>query len=127
VARIPSDLALGMPEIVEFLRVGWHVTTNVLLLAVTPEPLHLQPTGAPRLELYIQNERPEHSGEARTLRLTEMVDLSSFGRSRRQQFRYLGLGVTTPAGLTPLQIRDLVDQATARMAEDYGFAGDGRA
>ena len=113
--RIPTDLAVGMAELVEFLSLGWFVTTAVLLLAATADPVEVPPAGAPRLELYIQNERPEHSGDPRTLRTLDLVDLSAFGRSRKNRLGDLAVAVTTPLGLDRGQIDDLVRQAMIRI------------
>jgi hypothetical protein len=121
--RIPADLAVTLPELVEFLGFGWFVTTAVLLLAATADPVDVPPAGAPRLELYIQNERSENSGDPRVLRTLDLVDLSAFGRSRKKQLSDLSVAVTAPLGLDLPQIHDLVKRAMVRLAEDFSFTG----
>jgi hypothetical protein len=75
----------------------------------------------PRLELYIQNRRPENSGGPRTLRTLDVVDLSPFGRTRKAQLTDLSAGITAPVGLSAQETEEIVRQAMIRMAEDYGF------
>lgn len=120
-AVIAADLRVSLPELIDFFSMAWHITTLVLPLAVTHDPVEIAPTGAPRVELYIQNERPEASGDPRVLRTLDMVDLSTFGRARRKQIRDLAVAVTTPLGLPQPEIDSLVRRAMERIAEDFGF------
>ena len=93
----------------------------ILPLAAAPDLQRLPPAGAPHLELYIQNRRPENSGSARTLRTLDMVDLSVFGRTRRAQLTDLSVGITAPLGLSAQETGETVGKAIIRMAEDHGF------
>jgi hypothetical protein len=120
---IPVDLRVALAELIDFFSTAWHITTMVLPLAATDEPAAVPPAGAPRLELYIQNERPDASGDARVLRTLDMVDLSAFGPTRRKQIRDLAVAVTTPLGLPQSEIDSLVRRALQRIAEDFGFTG----
>ena len=80
----------------------------------------------PTPELYLQNERPDVSGDARVLRTLDMVDLSAFGPPRRKQIRDLAVAVTTPLGLPQSEIDSMVRRAMERIAEDFGFTGAAR-
>lgn len=125
-AYIPAELRVTTSDLIDFFAQAWHVATMVLPLAATESPLDVPPAGAPRLELYIQNERPEMSGGDRTLRTLDMADLSVFGPTRRSQIRDLGVAVTTPLGLPEQEIASLVKRAMIRMADHFGFtAADG--
>jgi hypothetical protein len=90
------------------------------VLAATDDPLAVPPAGAPRLELYIQNERPD-SSENPTLRTLDMVDLSSLGSPRTSRPGDLSIGVTTPLSLPPTEIVTVLEEAILRMVEDAGF------
>jgi hypothetical protein len=74
------------------------MATMILPLVVTASPAELPPAGPPRLELYIQNQRPELSGAPHHLRTLDMIDLSDYGRPRRSHLYGLSVGVTTPLG-----------------------------
>jgi hypothetical protein len=120
-AHIPHDLGLTRQELIGVFEQSWRAATEILPLAAAEHPLEIPPAGAPRLELYIQNERPEMSGSPRTLRTLDMVDLSAFGRTRQTQIRDLSVGVTAPLGLPEEEIGSLVRQALVHLAEDFGF------
>jgi hypothetical protein len=120
-AEVPAELRVQLRDLIDFFTHGWEIATTVLPLMATTEPLDGRPAGAPRLELYISNERPELSGKPRTVRTLDMVDLSAFGRSRRTQLGDLSVGVTTPLGLDRASITKLVKEAMIRMAEDFAF------
>ena len=90
-------------------------------MAATANLLEVLPAGAPRLELHIQNERPETSGKPRALRTFDLVDLSYYGKPRTTHHPDLSVGVTIPLGLSREQITPLVHEALARMTEDFGF------
>ncbi|GAA0934445.1 hypothetical protein [Virgisporangium aurantiacum] len=122
-AVIAADLRLGLSELIEFFSVAWHLTTMILPLSATEDPVEVPPAGAPRLELYIQNERPDASGDPRVLRTLDMIDLSAFGRTRRKQIRHLAVAATAPLGLPQSQVDTLARQAMVRIAEDFGFTG----
>lgn len=122
-AQIPDELRVTQAELTEFFVCAWQVATMVLPLTATAEELiHVQPASAPRLELYIQSERPEMSGSDRTVRTWDMVNLSSFGAPRSGQARDLSAGVTTPLGLPNAQIASLVAESLDRMTTDAGFS-----
>jgi hypothetical protein len=59
--------------------------------------------------------------------LQDLVDLSVFGRTRKNQLRDLSVGVTAPLGLKTEEIGSLVRQALIRLASDFGFTGAGTA
>jgi hypothetical protein len=118
---VPVELRVRLAELIDFFVCGWEVTTAVLPLLATPEPLDRVPAGAPRLELHITNERPELMGKPRTVRTLEMVDLSRFGQPRRSSLRDLSVGVTAPLGLSRSDIETNVKRGVIRMVEDYGF------
>jgi hypothetical protein len=124
--QIPARLRITRAELTTFLAHGWHATTAILPLTVTPDPPRIPPAGAPRLELYIQNERPETSGKPRPRRTLEMVDLSEFGRPRRDPHDDLSVGVTAPLDLAEDQIADAAANALIRMTEDFGFTNSER-
>jgi hypothetical protein len=71
---IAADLRVSLPELIDFFSMAWHNTTLVLPLAATHDPVEVAPAGAPRVELHIQNERPDASGDPRVLRTLDMVD-----------------------------------------------------
>lgn len=121
-AQIRADLRVTLTELAEFFARAWHVATMVLPLAANEDVMRAQPAGAPRLELYIQNERAETGGTERTIRTLDMIDLSSLGSPRTSQIRDLSAAVTTPVGLPHAEIERLIDQALERMATDFGFA-----
>jgi hypothetical protein len=119
--HVPVELRLTIAELIAFFTHAWEVATMILPLAATEDPLAVPPAGAPRLELYVQNERPEMGSGDRTLPTVELVDLSAFGAARRRQLRDLAIAVTTPLGQTTQQIGQLVRQALVMIAEDFGF------
>jgi len=120
-AHIPAELRITTSELIDFFTQAWHVATMVLPLAATEDPLDVPPAGAPRLELYIHNARPEMSGENRTVRTLDVVDLSPFGPPRRSRIRDLSVAVTTPLGLPEQEITSLGKRAMIRLADDFGF------
>jgi hypothetical protein len=120
---VECDIPLAREELIAFFTQAWIVTTTILPLAATASPLEIPPAGAPRLELHIQNERPENSGKPRILRTFDLVDLSYYGKPRKTPYTDLSVGVTTPLGLPLEQITTLVHDALARMTEDFGFTG----
>lgn len=120
--RIPADLQVTRTELTCFFARSWQVTTAILPLTAIANPLEVSPAGAPRLELHIQNERPENSGKPRPRRTLDMVDLSDFGRPRRDPQGDLSAGVTAPLGLAEDEINTIVGNALVRMTEDFGFA-----
>ena len=95
----------------------------IMPMVATASLLEVPPAGAPRLELHIQNERPETSGKPRALRTFDLVDLSYYGKARTTHYPDLSVGITTPLGLPGEQITVLVYDALARMTEDFGFTG----
>lgn len=115
------DMRISHAELIAFFSLAWHITTVVLPLAAVEDPIEVPPAGAPRLELYIVNERPDHSGEARTLQTLDMIDLSIYGSTRRQHLRDLAVAVTTHLGRSQEEIARLVDDAMAHIAEDNSF------
>ncbi|MEV4513792.1 hypothetical protein AB0K00_33135 [Dactylosporangium sp. NPDC049525] len=121
VVPVPSNLAVQLDELISFFASAWQVSSTALLLAGTDDPSGAEPAGAPRLEFYIQNERPEHSGDPRPRRLLDMVDLTPFGRARTQNTRRLAAGVTTPVGLDPTDVARHAVAALEWIAEDFGF------
>ena len=90
-ARIAGALRVTMTELIEFFTRAWHVATMIVPLAATDDLIHTQPAGAPRLEFYIQSERPETGGTDRTVRPLDMVDLSRLGAPRSSQPRDLSM------------------------------------
>lgn len=120
-AQIPAALRVTMTELIEFFTQAWHVATMIMPLAATDDPIHTQPAGAPRLELYIQSERPETGGTKRTVRPLDMVDLSRLGAARSSRPRDLSVAVTTPLGLLDAEIDAWIHQALDRMAADFGL------
>ena len=122
-ATVQDDIPLMREELIGFFTQAWNVTTTILPLAATASLLEVPPAGAPRLELHIQNERPENSGKPRPLRTFDLVDLSYYGKPRKTHYTDLSVGITTPLGLPLEQITTLVHDALARMTEDFGFTG----
>ena len=118
-----DDTPLTREELIGFFIQAWTVTTAILPLAATASLLDVPPAGAPRLELHIQNERPENSGKPRPLRTFDLVDLSYYGKPRKTHYTDLSVGITTPLGLPLEQITTFVHDALARMTEDFGFTG----
>ena len=121
-AHVPADLRIAPGEVAAFFSSAWQAAM-ALPLAGTENLLETLPAGPPRLEFYIQNRRPEHSGGQRTVRTLDMVDLSVFGRTRRLQLTDLAVGITGPLGLSAEETSALARQAMIRMAEDYAFTG----
>lgn len=119
----PNDIPLAREELVSFFTQAWDVTTTILPMSATDSLLDVPPAGAPRLELHIQNERPENSGKPRTVRTFDLVDLSYYGKPRTTHHSDLSVGITAPLGLSREQVTPLVHRALARMTEDFGFAG----
>jgi hypothetical protein len=120
---VQDDIPLAREELIDFFTQAWNVTTMILPMTATASLLEVPPASAPRLELHIQNERPEHSGKPRTLRTFDLVDLSYYGKPRKTHYTDLSVGITTPLGLPLEQITALVHDALARMTEDFGFTG----
>jgi hypothetical protein len=118
-----DDIPLTREELIDFFTQAWNVTTTILPLAAIASLPEVPPAGAPRLELHIQNERPDNSGQPRTLRTFDLVDLSYYGKPRKTHYTDLSVGVTTPLGLPVDQITALVHDAFDRMTEDFGFTG----
>jgi hypothetical protein len=118
---VAPELALHFDELSAFVEAGWHTTTHALLLAASPAPARLVPAGASRIELYLENERPENRGIPRTRRLLEMIDLSRFGRSRITALNTLAVGITTPTGLACVQIAPHSTAALNHVARSFGF------
>ncbi|MDZ5447757.1 hypothetical protein U2F26_34485 [Micromonospora sp. 4G57] len=126
-AAVPADLRITVPELASVFTAAWMLTTTVLPLAVTEDPTTVAPTGAPRLELYVVNERPDTTGGDRILRTDQLLDLSAFGTTTKTHLYDLAIGVTTPLDLRPAEIETTVKSAMVRMAEDYGFTDADRA
>jgi hypothetical protein len=122
-AQILPDLRVTRSELASFFAQAWQLATMTLPLAATASPAELPPAGAPRLELYIQNERPKQSGKPRPLRTLDMIDLSDFGQPRRNHLDVLSVGITAPLGLPGSKITALVSDVMTRMADDFGFTG----
>ena len=120
---VQDDIPLSREDLIDFFAQAWNVTTTILPLAATASLLEVPPAGAPRLELHIQNERPENSGKPRPLRTFDLIDLSYYGKPRKTHYTDLSVGVTTPLGLPLEQITTLAHDALARMTEDFGFTG----
>ncbi|MEV6445104.1 hypothetical protein [Amycolatopsis sp. NPDC051716] len=118
---IPVTLRVSMAELIEFFIQAWRVATMVVPLAALDDPISAQPAGAPRVELYIQSERPEYAGTDRTVRPLDMVDLSSLGVPRSSQSRDLSVAATAPLGLSGEDVDRWVRQALDRMAADFGL------
>jgi hypothetical protein len=108
-----------MTELIEFFTQAWHVATMVMPLAALDDLIHTPPAGAPRLEFYIQSERPENGGTDRTVRPLDMVDLSRLGSPRSSQSRDLSVAVTTPLALSGEDIDKWIHRALDRMAADF--------
>jgi hypothetical protein len=121
--RIPADLRVVPGELTDFFAQAWQVAARVLPLAATENPLAIPPAGPPRLEFYIQNERPEQVGSPRPRQTLAMIDLSDYGQPRASQLRDLAVGIIAPLGLADSEMRQLAGQAMARMTEDSGFTG----
>ena len=94
----------------------------ILQLATADDPIEVPPAGAPRLEFYIQSERPLALGGTRTVRTLDMIDLGQLGAPRDSQTSDLMVAATTPLGLPNQEIESLVYDALDRMADDFGFA-----
>jgi hypothetical protein len=120
-AAIPTGLPVTVSELVAFLVQGWHVATAVVPRAAVADPRRLRLAGAPRIGLYIINERPDNGGGSQVRHTLDMVDLSLFGRSRRAQIRDLSIAVTAALGLTDDEVTKLVNEALMRLTEDFGF------
>jgi len=119
-AQIPPGLRVTLGELISFFSSAWQAA-EALVLTTGKQPVDMPPAGAPRLELYVQNLHPEHSGGPRTLRTLDLVDLSIFGRTRNGYLRDLSVGVTTPLGLNAEEIGSVVRRALIWMANDSGF------
>jgi hypothetical protein len=119
-ANVPSDLRVTVDELAAFLSSAWQAAM-VLPLAGVGDLLEMPPTGPPRLEFYIQNQKPETSGGQRTLRTLDLVDLSVFGSTRRAQITDLAVGITVPLGLNAEETSGLARKALIWMAEDHAF------
>lgn len=122
-APVQDDIKLTGEELIAFFAQAWVITTTILPMAATASLLEVPPAGPPRLELHIQNERPENSGKPHPLRTFDLVDLSYYGRPRTTYDPDLSVGITIPLGLPEEQITTLVHDALARMTEDFGFTG----
>jgi hypothetical protein len=116
-----SDLRLTVGELTDYFVQAWIVATAILPLAAGVNPLEAPPTGTSRLEIYIQNERPEASGKPRALRTVDLVDLSAYGQPRNTPLTDLSVGIKFPLGLAESEIKELVQRGLTRMAEDFGF------
>jgi len=120
-AAPPEQLRISVTELVSVFTCAWQVAIAVLPLAVAVDPTALAPAGAPRLELYVFNERPDTMGGDRTLRTEQMLDLTPFGATTKTNLYDLTIGVTAPLDLTGSEIEATVKAAMVRMAEDVGF------
>jgi hypothetical protein len=122
--RIPADLRVVPGEPTGFFAQEWQVTTASAAADHNRESSGNPPAGPPRLELYIQNERPEQAGSPRPRQTLEMIDLSEYGQPRTSQVRELAVGMVAPLGLADTERWQLVGQALSRMTEDSGFHRD---
>jgi len=120
-ATIAPELRIAAGELLGFLTSGWQAA-EALVLTTGQAAAEVPPAGPTRLELYIQNRRPENSGGPRVVRTLDMVDLSAFGPPRRTQLSDLSVAVTAPGGLDRQQIQAIVRDALVRMASDFGFS-----
>jgi hypothetical protein len=118
---VATSLRLRLADLIDFFTHAWPVATTELVLAATDDPLAVPPAGAPRLELYIQSERPDSPENNPTMRTIDMVDLSALGSPRTSRPRDLSIGVTTPLSLPPTEIVTVLEEAILRMVEDAGF------
>jgi len=126
-AAVPAELRIKVPELASVFTAAWMLTTTVLPLAVAEDPTTIAPTGAPRLELYVVNERPDTTGGDRTLRTDQLIDLTALGTTTKTHLYDLAIGVTAPLDLTPSEIEATVKSAMVRMGEDFGFTDADRA
>jgi hypothetical protein len=118
--RIAPELKVSVPELAGFYGSAWQ-TVQLMPTAAISDVRELCPAGAPRLELYVDNDRHGNSGAARTMRILDMIDMTPFGRTRKPDIDYCSVGITVPVGLAGDEIDRVVRKAIIRMAEDAGF------
>jgi hypothetical protein len=118
---VPPELRITRTEVASFLSHGWHVTTMILPLTAVDDPIEAPPAGAPRLELHLISERPDFTGEARTVRIIDMIDFFAPRNASNQPPQHLSVGVTTHLGRSQAEILALVDDALAYVAEENGL------
>ena len=112
-----DDIRLTREELIDFFAQAWNVTTTILPMVATASRLKSRPRRA-RLELHIQNERPENSGKPRALRTFDLVDLSDYGKPRKTHYTDLSVGVTSPLACLRAD-HDAVHDSTSQ--DDRGF------
>ncbi|GAA3537154.1 hypothetical protein [Kribbella ginsengisoli] len=116
---VPNPLSLT--QIVNFFATAWAIAFDILPLALGNPSAPADSAGRPRVSLHIISEHPSSNGEGRTLRLADLVDLSPFGMTHKQQLGRLDIGVLGRAALPDSEALLVVRQALARVAEDAGF------
>jgi hypothetical protein len=119
--EVPAELRITMPELLAFLAQSWRIAMNILPLALVDDPSALIPAGAPRVEMYVINERPPYGGGDRTLVTEQMLDLSPLGKSTRADLSNMAIAVTAPIDQTDRGIELTIKDAVAQMVEDFGF------
>ncbi len=73
------------------------------------------------MSLYIINERSPDTGGDRTFHISDLVDLSPFGTTRKKHMSRLDIAVLGRGSLREHEARDVVRKALVRIAENAGF------
>jgi hypothetical protein len=118
---VPDDLAMTFDEVLTFIRASWHTTTHALLLAATPDPTRLVPAGASRIEIYIENERPETAAARRPAACSKWSTSHASAAHASPPRARITAGITTPTALTSSQIAAYAAAALDHIARSFGF------
>jgi len=117
----PVARRLSLVEIVDFFTKAWMIAFDILPLALGEPATDVDPGGRPRVSLYIINERSPDTGGDRTFHISDLVDLSPFGTTRKKHMSRLDIAVLGRGSLREHEARDVVRKALVRIAENAGF------
>lgn len=113
-SEMPPRLTLH--EIADVFTHAWHLAFDVLPQALDAPRPGVDLGNRPRVDMYIINERPEHTGDSRTFRLGDLVDLDVLGKTNKTHLHRLDMSVLGRGALPHDEARDVVRQALVRSA-----------
>jgi hypothetical protein len=112
---------LSHQDVADVFTRAWTLAFDLLPTALDTSDTEDDPGRRPRVDLYVINERPEHTGGERNFRLGDLVDLSGFGTTKKTHLHRLDMGVLGRGRLPAGEAREVIHQALIRAAEDAGF------
>lgn len=117
----PVARPLSHAEIAACLSSAWIMAFDVLPLALNESSTDEDAGDRPRVDLYVVNQRGSNTGNERTFRLQDLVDLTAFGTTNKSHLTQLAVGVIGRGQLNGPDASNVVRQALVRAAEDAGF------